>query len=98
MFVITNEYVTTWPTVKWPASLGVADLTIEMAGAGVAVTTAVDGGETGDGPFGGVPDAVAVLTICPASTSAWVGEYVAVQVMLAPAARDAAPAGQSMTG
>ena len=39
------------------------------------------------GPAGGVADAVAVLSRWPASTSAWVSVYVAVQVVLAPGAR-----------
>jgi hypothetical protein len=37
-------------------------------------------------PVGGVPDAVAVFTTCPASTSAWVSVYVFVHVVDAPGA------------
>ncbi|MFF3443376.1 hypothetical protein [Streptosporangium sp. NPDC002721] len=45
------------------------------------VTVAVDGSETTAGPVGGVPEATAVFTIDPASTSAWVVTYVLVQVV-----------------
>ena len=40
-------------------------------------------------PLGSVPDAVAVLSIEPLSTSAWVTVYVAEQVAEAPGAIDA---------
>ena len=44
---------------------------MSMAGAWVAVTVAVDWSVTA-GPVGGVPGAVPVLVMSPASTSAWV--------------------------
>ncbi|SNS08685.1 hypothetical protein SAMN05216276_1003309 [Streptosporangium subroseum] len=40
--------------------------------ADVAATVAVDGADATAGPVGGVPEAVAVFTIEPASISAWV--------------------------
>ena len=49
-------------------------------------------------PVGGVPVVVAVFVTPPASISACVTTYDAVQVTLAPAARDAAPAGHVATG
>ena len=49
---------------------GVADLTTVNDGFGVAVTETVDGGEVTAGPVGGVPDAVAELSIFPALKSA----------------------------
>ncbi|SNT64886.1 hypothetical protein SAMN05216276_11422 [Streptosporangium subroseum] len=48
---------------------------------GVAVTVAVDGSEVTAGPVGGVPEAVAVFAIDPASTSACVVTYVPVHVV-----------------
>ena len=80
------------------ASDGDADFTNEIDGAGVTVTFADDGCDTGSNPDGGVPVAVAVFVILPASTSACVATYVAVQVTLAPGANDAAPVGQIISG
>ena len=57
---------------RWSPSPGSAVLTTVSAGAGVAATAAVDGGEVTVPPPGAVPVAVAVLVTCPASTSAWV--------------------------
>jgi hypothetical protein len=54
----------------------------------VAVTVAVDGSDVTGPPVGGVPDDVALLTIVPASMSAWVTEYDAVHVMETPVASD----------
>ncbi|MFF3443368.1 hypothetical protein [Streptosporangium sp. NPDC002721] len=51
------------------------------SGAAVMVTVAVDGADVTAGPVGGVPEAVAVFTITPASTSAWVTVYVLVHVV-----------------
>ncbi|SNT64896.1 hypothetical protein SAMN05216276_114212 [Streptosporangium subroseum] len=50
---------------------------------GFAVTVAVDGSEVTAGPVGGVPEAVAVFTTEPASTSACVTTYVPVHVVVA---------------
>jgi hypothetical protein len=55
-------------------------------GADVTATVADDGAEVTAGPVGGVPDAVAVFVIEPASTSAWVTVYVPVHVADAPGA------------
>ncbi|GAA3026299.1 hypothetical protein GCM10017559_60240 [Streptosporangium longisporum] len=44
------------------------------------VTVAVDGAEVTAGPVGGVPEAVAVLVMVPASMSAWVMTCVPLQV------------------
>ncbi|SNT64895.1 hypothetical protein SAMN05216276_114211 [Streptosporangium subroseum] len=52
--------------------LGDAVFNNARPGSGVAVTVAVDGSEVTAGPVGGVPEAVAVFTIDPASTSACV--------------------------
>ncbi|MFF3443373.1 hypothetical protein [Streptosporangium sp. NPDC002721] len=49
--------------------------------AGSPVTVTVDGLDATAGPVGGVPDATAVFTITPASTSAWVTVYVLVHVV-----------------
>ena len=50
--------------------VGSAVFTTVIAGAGVAVTVALDMAVTA-GPVGGVPDAVAVFFNPPASISAW---------------------------
>ena len=50
-------------------------------GAVAAVSVADDGAEVTAGPVGGVPEAVAVFVIEPASTSACVTAYVPVQVV-----------------
>jgi hypothetical protein len=94
VFVTTNEYVITRPTVNEAASDGDADFTMLIAAAGVIVTFALDGGDVTVPPVGEVPDAVAVFVTFPASTSACVVEYDAVHVTDAPGANDAAPAGQ----
>ncbi|MDH2430925.1 hypothetical protein, partial [Sphaerisporangium sp. TRM90804] len=47
------------------------------------VTVAVDGSELTAGPVGGVPDATAVFTTEPASTSACVVTYEPVHVVAA---------------
>ncbi|MEU8385219.1 hypothetical protein, partial [Streptosporangium sp. NPDC048865] len=64
----------------------------------MSVTVAVDGADVTAGPVGGVPDAVAVFMIVPASTSACVVTYVLVHVVEAPGASvvtgDALVAGQ----
>ncbi|MFF3443382.1 hypothetical protein [Streptosporangium sp. NPDC002721] len=52
-------------------------------GAASAATVAVDGSDVTAGPTGGVPDATAVFTIEPASTSACVVTYVLVHVVVA---------------
>ena len=66
------------------------------AGFGVTVRVAVDSGEVTLTPAGVLPVASAVLVTEPASTSACVAEYVAVQVTLAPGASGVMPAGQLM--
>ena len=68
-------------------------LTVSAAATDV-VTFAVDGDELSVVPDGSLPAAVAVLEIAPASRSACVTVYVAVQVTLKPGASAAAPAGQ----
>ncbi|MEU8385216.1 hypothetical protein [Streptosporangium sp. NPDC048865] len=55
-------------------------------GADVSVTVAVEGADVTAGPVGGVPDAVAVFTTVPASTSACVVTYILVHVVEAPGA------------
>ena len=71
-----KEYSTPSPTSVRPSLLlsliETIDLVKVMAGAGVAVTVAGDGGEVTAGPVGGVPLAVALLRIEPASMSACV--------------------------
>ena len=68
--------------------LGVTDLTSDRAGEAGTVTTADDGFESvGVVVPGAVPDATAVLVTEPASTSACVMTYVAVQVVDAAGAR-----------
>jgi hypothetical protein len=62
----------------------------------VAVTVAVDGLDVTAGPVGGVPDAVAVSVMEPASTSACVTVYVPVHVVDAPGAN--VVTGQVITG
>ncbi|MFF3443374.1 hypothetical protein [Streptosporangium sp. NPDC002721] len=61
--------------------LGDAVFNSARPGAGAAVTVAVDGADVTAGPVGGVPDATAVFTITPASTSACVVTYVLVHVV-----------------
>ena len=62
-----------------------ADFTSVRLGDAVIVESAVSVALTA-APSGGVPDAVAVLVTCPASTSACVAVYVAVQVVRSPGA------------
>ena len=78
--------------------LGEADFTTVIAGDRMAVMVVEDGAEVIAWLAGVLPDAVAVLLTDPASTSAWVTVYVAVQVTEAAGASDAAPAGQVTTG
>ncbi|MEU8385209.1 hypothetical protein [Streptosporangium sp. NPDC048865] len=66
--------------------LGEAVFNSSRLGAGGAVTVAVDGSDVTAGPAGGVPEALAVFTIDPASMSACVVSYVLVQVVEAPGA------------
>ncbi|GAA3026292.1 hypothetical protein GCM10017559_60230 [Streptosporangium longisporum] len=54
------------------AATGNAVFSMAMAGAAMAVTVAVESSEVTAGPVGGVPVAVAVLTMLPALMSAWV--------------------------
>ncbi|MFF3443379.1 hypothetical protein [Streptosporangium sp. NPDC002721] len=61
--------------------LGDAVFNKARPGTGAAVTVTVDGSDATAGPVGGVPDATAVFTITPASTSACVVTYVLVQVV-----------------
>ncbi len=56
-----------------------------IAGAAVTVVVTVSVAVTG-APVGGVPATSAVLTTDPASTSAWVSVYEAVQVVFSPGA------------
>ncbi|SNS08757.1 hypothetical protein SAMN05216276_1003314 [Streptosporangium subroseum] len=63
--------------------LGEAVFSNVRLGAEVMPTVAVDGAEVTAGPVGGVPEATAVFTIEPASTSAWVVTYVPVHVVIA---------------
>jgi hypothetical protein len=74
--------------------VGAADLATVNPGAAAAVKDTVEGGEVVVAPAGVLPDAVAVFDTDPASISAWVTVYVAVQVTVAFGASDAAPAGQ----
>ncbi|SNS08643.1 hypothetical protein SAMN05216276_1003306 [Streptosporangium subroseum] len=62
----------------------------------VTATVAVDGEDMTAEPVGGVPEATAVFTIAPASTSAWVVMYVPVQVVEACGA--SVVTGQLITG
>ncbi|MEO3814741.1 hypothetical protein ABGB17_37580 [Sphaerisporangium sp. B11E5] len=55
-----------------PTVLGDAVFSNDRLGAGVTVTVTVEGADDTAGPVGGVPEATAVFTIEPASTSAWV--------------------------
>jgi hypothetical protein len=70
VLVMRNEYVTVWPAAV--TVLGDAVFSNASAGAAVTVTVADDGADVTAGPVGGVPDAVAVSVIEPASMSAWV--------------------------
>src|SRR5437868_3204687 len=87
--------------MTWPARNcdTVADFTSDSAGASPTVIVAVDpgaGGETTADPSGAVPAASAVSVTRPASTSAWVRAYVAVQIVCSPGAR--VVTGQLTTG
>jgi hypothetical protein len=79
VFVTRNEYVTVCPAAV--TVVGLAVFSSDRLAIALAVTVAVDGGEVTAGPAGGVPDAVAVLVIEPASMSACVTTYVAVHVV-----------------
>jgi len=94
VLVTWNVYVITWPA---PVTLvGSADLVTVRAGASTG-TVADDGGDTGgETPGGGVAAAVAVFVIEPASMSACVAVYVAVQSTLA--AGGNGPGGHVATG
>ncbi|MFF3443335.1 hypothetical protein [Streptosporangium sp. NPDC002721] len=61
--------------------LGDAVFSNARLGDDAAVTVAVDGADVTAGPVGGVPEAVAVFTIEPASMSACVVTYVLVHVV-----------------
>jgi hypothetical protein len=52
--------------------VGDADFTSEMAGEDSAGTVTFEGGESTGGPLGGVPVALAMFVMEPASTSACV--------------------------
>jgi hypothetical protein len=84
VLVTRNEYVTVWPAAV--TVLGDAVFNSATDGAEVAETVADDGADVTGGPVGGVPDAVAVSVIEPASMSACVTVYVPVQVVDAPGA------------
>ncbi|MEO3814738.1 hypothetical protein ABGB17_37565 [Sphaerisporangium sp. B11E5] len=82
-----------------PAALtvcGDAVFSSDRPGAGVPVIVTVEGADVTAGPVGGVPDAVAVLTIEPASMSACVTTYVPVHVVESWGA--SVVTGQEMTG
>ena len=83
VFVTTNRYEIVEPAVTPDGAP--ACLSNVMPGEDVIVEVAVSVEVTG-GPDGGTADSVAVLTTCPASTSAWVSVYVAVQVVCSPGA------------
>ena len=76
--------------------VGLADFTIVSAGVWVAGTVADDGGDSAAPPLAMVPVATAVLVTEPASMSACVTVYVAVQSDAAPGA--SGPAGQVAIG
>ena len=86
MFVTKNEYATAAPAAATVA--GDADFTTWIDADCAAVTVAASVSVTG-APIGGVPLAVAVFTIEPASTSACDTAYDAVHVVDAPGANDA---------
>ena len=76
--------------------VGVAVFTTVRPGVWVAVTVAVDGLEVTAVWFEPVAEAVAELTMVPASRSAVVVVYVPAQVVLAPGSREVL--GQLMDG
>jgi len=82
-FVIRSEYVTDAPAPD--TSSGDTDFVNAICGADAIVTVASSVADTAD-PVGGVPDAVAVLSTNPWSTSACVTVYVAVHVTDSPGA------------
>jgi hypothetical protein len=95
VLVTWNVYVTTSPAAVTVA--GLADLATVKAAVRVTSTVADEGGDTGGvSPGGGVAVAVAVFAIDPASISAWVTAYVAVQST--PAAGANGPGGHVATG
>ncbi|MDH2430314.1 hypothetical protein, partial [Sphaerisporangium sp. TRM90804] len=79
VFTTRNEYVITRPAAV--TTPGDAVFSNDRLGAVSMVTVAVDGSELTAGPVGGVPEATAVFTIEPASTSACVVTYVPVHVV-----------------
>ncbi|MDH2430311.1 hypothetical protein [Sphaerisporangium sp. TRM90804] len=79
LFTIENEYVIKRPVAA--AVFGDAVFSSDRLGAASIVTVAVDGSELTAGPVGGVPDATAVFTMDPASTSACVTTYEPVHVV-----------------
>ena len=84
--VTRNEYATVVPAAA--KVVGTAVLATVIAGLRAMVTVAVSASVT-VGPAGGVPAAVATLTIEPASMSACVTVYVAVHVVAAAGASTA---------
>jgi hypothetical protein len=70
VLVTTKEYVTTWPAAVTVD--GIAVFNSARLDAAVAVTVADEAFEVTAGPTGGVPVAVAVFVMEPASMSAWV--------------------------
>ena len=59
------------------------DLEVSSDGVWTAGTRTCSDGSVIDGPIGGVPWPVAVLSTAPASMSAWVTVWVAVQAIIA---------------
>ena len=84
VLVTKNEYETDSPAAV--TLFGVADLSTVIDGKDVAVTVTESWAVTA-APVGGVPLAVAVFEIVPASMSAWVTVYVAEQVVVAAGAK-----------
>jgi hypothetical protein len=75
--------------IDWPDPVNGAeadDFTTVSAGAGATVTVALEDSDTTGAPRVVWPAAVAVFVTDPASTSAWVTVYGAVQVTFAPGA------------
>jgi hypothetical protein len=85
VLVTANEYV-----IRSPASTNPSELlsampatvfTSRIDGVRVTATMASEAGDVIAGPVGGLPVAVAVLRMEPASISAWVAAYTAVHVI-----------------
>ena len=83
VFRAENEYVTTSPATTPVAGDGV--LVKLMDGAKCVVTVVLPSKLTGL-PLGSYPEAVAVLSMCPASTSACVTAYFATHFIVSPGA------------